>query len=283
MKEPKYIISISFKRENDKKNIKGVFQYSDNNNNLITYEFSPLSVLCDLSIFDFSNYNDNENIYTGYSNERALNNIKIDKHKDTYYYSLAQLIKNQILNKKLFTIKDIEKLKLYFDIKLNYSISYLDKNNGLKPLQYSYCKIDNIIDKDIRKTEHTYIYNCFTLTDVLFSILHYLIYNDYNHIENCNHCNRLYFYNNKKILYCDRNSPYSGYTNLKCEQAVRNIKQYFSRIHKRIYNNFYNYKEENLNEYLDKYYIYKEKIDECSSIKNLKEMDKYLKSVYKKN
>ena len=32
-----------------------------------------------------------------------------------------------------------------------------------------------------------------------------------------------------------------------------------------------------------KLYIYKEKIDECSSIKNLKEMDKYLKSVYKKN
>ena len=84
-------------------------------------------------------------------------------------------------------------------------------------------------------------------------------------------------------MYCDRKSPYVGYTNLKCEQAVRNIKQYFSRIHKRIYNSFYNYKENELNDYLDDYYIYKEKIDECSSIKNLKEMEKFLKSIYKKN
>ena len=63
------------------------------------------------------------------------------------------------------------------------------------------------------------------------------------------------------------------------EQAVRNIKQYFSGIHKRIYNSFYNYEEDKLNDYLDDYYIYKEKIDKCSSINNLKEMEKYLKSI----
>ena len=84
-------------------------------------------------------------------------------------------------------------------------------------------------------------------------------------------------------MYCDRNSTYPGYTNLKCEQAVRNIKQYFSRIHKRIYNSLYNYEEDKLNIYLDNYYEHKEKIDNCSSIQNLKEMENYLKSIYKKN
>lgn len=273
--DSKYIISISLVRENDKKVIKGIFQYSDEDNNLITYNFSPLSILSNLSIYNYSDSNNDEIVFTGYSEECALNNIKIDKHDDTYYYSFAQLIKKHIKENNLFTIKDIEKMKLFFDIKFNYSISFLDKKKSLKPLQYSYCKIEDIINKDIKRTEHTYIYNCFTLTDVLFSILHYLIYNDYNHIGHCNHCDKLYFYNNQKILYCDRNSPYEGYTNLKCEQAVRNIKQHFSRIHKRIYDRLYYY-EGGLDEYLDEYYKYKDEIDKCSSIKNLKEMEKYL-------
>ena len=296
----KYEVVISLINKNNKKILHGLLRYNQSNE-IINYEFSPDSVLCDLSVFNYTdktNIEENnkyidEIVYTGYDSERAFNNINISKHKDTYYYSLAQLIQKQILNMETFSIKDIEKLRIYFDIKLNYSISYKEKTKMFRnkeiedfvPLQYGFCSIDKFIDSKNKRKENKYIYQCNNLTEVLFSILHYLIYNGYYYIRKCNHCNKLYFYNHRKVKYCSRKSPYEKYTHLDCEQAVRNIKQKFTRRFNIIteYLDFYYYDDKR--KFINDYKKIKKISDVKASVNNLKEIELFLKEYkkYKKN
>lgn len=256
-----------------------------NQQKLINYNFVPNSVLCDLSVFEnINNEVDKDNTNTDYIYEKSFDiPIKINKHKDTYYYIFTKLIAERIINNKPIKFKELEKLKLYFDISLDYSISYKEKSKTIKkdfdyvPLQCGFCNIEKVFENNDKKS-HKYIYKCNTLTDVIFAILHYLVINKYNKIKKCNHCGKLFFYNNERSKYCNRKSPYTLYNKknkLECEQTVRNVKQNFSIKHKRRYNEN-RICERSLNEYLDVYYFHKDKIDNCSSIENLEEMRKFL-------
>lgn len=297
----KYEVVISLIEKNNKKILHGLLRYLEDKQ-IINYEFSPDSVLCDLSIFDYDKetnikYNDkkyiDEVVYTGYNTEKAFNNIKISKHDDIYYYSLAQLIKKQILNMETFNIKDIEKLRIYFDIKLNYSISYKEntkmfRKNEVKdyvPLQYGFCSIDNFLDRKNKRKENKYIYQCNNLTEVVFAVLHYLIYNGYYYIRECNHCNKLYFYNHRKVKYCSRKSPYENFSHLDCEQAVRNIKQKFTRKYNSIVETLDIYYPDDKDLFMNDYNSLKRIVDKKATIDSLKNIDTFLLNYkkYKKN
>ena len=302
-----YKVVISLIKKGNKKYLTGLLNVIDNETlEINNYTFCPESILCDLSIFDYDTssidkYNKNEFIdelvITSYKTEKAFNNILISKSEDTFYYSLCQLIKKQILNGYLFSASEIDKLKIYFDIDFKYSISYKKRNKEeFIPLEYGKYNFNDFNDKDIKKLDSKYIYECKNLTGVIFTILHYLIINGYNRVKTCKHCERLFFYNNAKSNYCFRSSIYPGYEHLDCEQAVRNIQQEISRHHKKIYNDYYGFKlgkyvggtggnfSKEFNDYLDNYYNLKDKIKDLPSISNLKKMNNYLlKYLNKKN
>lgn len=283
MQDYKYIVELSM----EDKELNGKLQEEKGNYDILNYNFIPTSVLCDLSIFKYkTDMNDRDITFTGYEYEEAFGKaIKIDKHKDTYYYSFVELIKERITNNNAILIKELDKIKLFFDINLNYSISYKEevkenifKNKKAKfdyiPLQYGFCNIEKIFDND-KKKAHRYIYKCITLTDVMFAILHYLIMNNYFEVRKCNHCGKLYYYNHCSNIYCKRNSPYGKYTHLECEKAVRNIKKKLSDRNKSIKAHLDNYYYDNLNRYLDDWYRLKDEVDRCSSVENLKRLQDF--------
>ncbi len=119
----------------DKKNI-----VVKDHEKLINYDFVPTSVLCDLSVLEYeTNTIDKDIIYIGYKYEKAFETpIKIDKHQDIYYYSFAELIKERIVNNEPISFKELDKLKLFFNINLNYSISYKEKSNKIKMILIIY-------------------------------------------------------------------------------------------------------------------------------------------------
>lgn len=272
-----YTISI-YTNINNKKNIYGIFSYSNKQ-----YIFNPLTILGDLSVF---NYHKTKEPIISYTNEQALDNITIDKYQDKYYYLLSQYIRNFNYEEKI-DMNLIDRMRLYFNINSICTIEYKKKiKKGNKiiddyvPIYAGSCKeykdMDDLFSNKYKSYDSKFFYECNTLTDVLFSILHYLIYNNYCNARYCNHCGKLYFYNHKKIKYCNRKSPYIGYEHLECEQAVRNIKQEIARKHKRIYNRFNLYDDKRFIDYMNNYYVLKDKIDECSSIKNLNNIEKFL-------
>lgn len=227
--------------------IKGRLQEVKKVNKMIEYEFAPTSIFFDLSIFKNSdNIIDKDIIYTGYEYEKAFGKpIKISKREDKYYYALTQFIRGIIINNEKISIKELDQLRLIFDIKMNYSISYKEKNSlynklkGIKEIQeftyktleYNSYNLEHLSENNKGKS-HIYFYNCFNLTDVVFSILHYLTINKYYKIRKCNHCEKLYLYNHSNNKYCNRNSPIKKYDHLECEQAVRNIIQLCNRRNK---------------------------------------------------
>lgn len=293
MQEYKYIVEVIKDNKIPKGHLQTIQEWKINNKlKVITkdYYFNITNVLCDLSIFKY-NYNieDDDIVYTGYDKETAFEKpIKIDKNENTYYYAFAEFIKKMISENKEITLKELEKVKLFFDIKINYTISYKEKDKlykkigkdipefTYKPLQYGFAKVNEIFEND-NKIPHKYIYNCSNLTDVLYSILHYLVLHNYTKIRKCNHCERLYYYNHSNQKYCNRKSTYEDYTHLECEQAVRNIKQRLSERNKSIQSHLNNYYGNNINKYLECWYELKDKVDLCSSVENLKKLDEFVK------
>lgn len=293
MQDYKYIVEIIKENKIPKGHLQIIQEMKINNKlKIITrdYYFNITNVLCDLATFKY-NYNieDEDIVYAGYDEETAFEKtIKIDKHENVYYYALAEFIKKLIIENKEISVKELEKIKLFFDIKTNYSISYKEKDKlykkigkdisefTYKPLQYGFSKINAIFEND-NKIPHRYIYNCSNLTDVLYSILHYLVLHNYTKIRKCNHCGKLYYYNHSNQRYCNRKSPYEDYTHLECEQAVRNIKQRLSDRNKSIQSHLTYYYEHNFNKYLNHWYELKDKVDLCSSVENLKKLDEFVK------
>lgn len=245
--------------------------------------FIPTSVLCDLSSFLIDNKNNDDDIFETYNKERAFNDLIIDKSADTYYFAFAKYIKDIILSNAIPDLKKLEEIRIYYNIKLDYTISYKKRNDKKEINQYKKCEDEYIplqfgfasVEEKDNKESYKYIYNCSNLTEVLFAILHCLIMNRYNKIKKCNHCGGLFFYNHEKQKYCQRKSPYKNYEKHNCEQAVRNIKKKFADRKKSIYTTLNNYHGENLYKFMDDWDELRKIVDECSSVENLKKLEKF--------
>lgn len=90
---------------------------------------------------------------------------------------------------------------------------------------------------------------------LIYGLMYYYAMNDYK-LKKCEHCGKWFATKSFKIKYCQRNSPVDKFTHLKCEQAVRNIKQEINRTKKLVYNSLttytQNYGDEEINRFLDK-------------------------------
>lgn len=88
--------------------------------------------------------------------------------------------------------------------------------------------------------------NIKSLNQLLVCILYFYAYNDLKLVK-CQHCGKWFATTTFKEKYCKRASPVAGYTHLKCEQAVRNIKQQCGRMKNNIEtaaNNAFNQKNQ---------------------------------------
>lgn len=148
-----------------------------------------------------------------------------------------------IKNNNVVSIKDLEKLRLYFGLKLDYTITYkkltclkVNKKNNIKyryvPLNY-YCKFDEMDLKNIDKKPHKYIYNCYTIADVIFAVLHFLVLHGYNDVKKCENCYK-YFFSTKasREKYCEREKN-------NCKNIIKDLTQEIKNLNKSIYDNIY--------------------------------------------
>lgn len=293
----KYIITISM----ENKKMQGKLQILKKGQTIPeTYIFCPTNVLCDLTIMKKNHYfKDDKSIeYIKYKYENAFGEpIHINKSENMYYYyPLAELIKKCIVNNSHPTISEMEKYKMFFNI--SYSVSIKEENelygkfknvkNKFKytPVQYGTFDIENLF-KDY-ENESIQIYQCNTLTEVIFSIWYYLISNKYNKTRKCNHCEKWYFYSHSNNKYCSRKSPIKNYEHLECEQAVRNIVQLFNRRNRKILLTLKDVYPYNLNKYKNLWNKYKAQVDKEANVNNIMLLakltsKKYVKEYFYKN
>lgn len=209
--------------------------------------FNPLTALCDLRNLrhkDKDLKDDKSVIDTSIKSENAFGiSFKINKAEDGAYFLLVNYINDMIKNNNVVSIKDLEKLRLYFGLKLDYTITYkkltclkVNKKNNIKyryvPLNY-YCKFDEMDLKNIDKKPHKYIYNCYTIADVIFAVLHFLVLHGYNDVKKCENCYK-YFFSTKasREKYCEREKN-------NCKNIIKDLTQEIKNLNKSIYDNIY--------------------------------------------
>lgn len=243
--------------------------------------FNPLTALCDLRNLkskDKDLKDDKSVIDTSIKSENAFGiPFKINTSEDGTYFLLVNYINDMIKNNNVVSIKNLEKLRLYFDLKLDYTITYkkltclkVNQKNNIKyryvPLNY-YCKFDGLDLKNIDKKPHKYIYNCYTIADVIFAVLHFLVLHGYNDIKKCENCDK-YFFSTKasREKYCERQKN-------NCKNVIKDLTKEIQNLNKSIYDNiFLGYTDFGLNG---------EKSENTSWLAFTKEREKY-KSKYKK-
>ena len=162
------------------------------------------------------------------------------------------------------------------------------KKNGMGPdSPFYYLSVDFCAHVDTERVQnylldnkddvHRFSYTCYSLEEVLFALWHYLIFHGYTKFNQCHHCGTYFATKTLKQKYCTQKSPYKGYTNSNCEQAVRDIKRKLARRKKSIYTNLGTYYSEDIRwQFEAECYWHEEKLKTLSSVENLKAYERSL-------
>lgn len=130
----------------------------------------------------------------------------------------------------------IEVLRSYYDITFKFSPhASVTSSAGPFSIHYSNFPLDEVLEKN-SSLFYDYCYQCYSPSDILFSILHFIALKQYK-FKKCNHCGKYFATDNLKNQYCNRFSEYPGYEKYDCYNAVKRIRQDIQREHVRIKNN----------------------------------------------
>lgn len=290
--KPKYQITIT----NENQTILGKLQKITNKPIIEEpISFSPLSILGDLCdsrkkiiingrasyilSTDFDLYEIGDKYEYGFG-------IPMYIFHDYRYAILKRTIEQHITGRVKIEKKHMDILRQMFDLHYSYASSFKQtwSLHNLLPQkipEYTYQRfefnISNLAEElsTCDAYEHRYVYTCYSVRDVIFSIFHYLIIHDYK-FSQCEHCERYYATLNLKQRYCKRTSPISDFSHLECEQAVRNMKQKLSRRKKSVYSNLERNHPQKMHEFDIEYNKYKQKVDMRSSVNNLQALETFL-------
>ncbi len=80
-------------------------------------------------------------------------------------------------------------------------------------------QLDTSIEQQIKfDNDFVYTYTCFSVSGILYSILHYLVANKYRFLR-CPHCKNYFATKKRNAVYCKRKSKLKGYENRDCGSA----------------------------------------------------------------
>ena len=218
---------------------------------------------------------------------------EIERQYDCYYEEMHREVKRAFINlKKALVIinspsakpqrriNDFEELKSILGLNFAVEISQFEND----------CDVSKAPQTMKDNFSITYK-NCKSVTDLVFSMLHFYISNRYRLIQ-CKHCGKYAAVSSFKQTYCNRISTYRGHSQKKdkkplaCEQAVRDAKQQHARQRKSLYDKMQKataYHAHNVyNRFLAECENHRMRIDIAPSVANLVAYDNYLYQVSQK-
>lgn len=151
---------------------------------------------------------------------RSLFEEDNQKEWEDYYESICDL-RIRVEREELSSLDEFERLRPYYNLTFNYSFVVKNENGINYPMQLGFCEVEpSYLQKT--ETDHYCIYECHSMKDGAFSILHYLFLNNYK-LRRCEHCEKYFATKKLKTKYCGRYSPYKGYEDKPCGVAVDHI------------------------------------------------------------
>lgn len=213
-------------------------------------EFDPLTILGDLKL-----------IHLPKEHENTLHlPLNINKHCIPFVSEVKKIIQMNTYK----SLDELELLRQKYEIaldckifieKLNpYSSLSYKRNKSVKettyvPLKYEFGKPNaDIIQNEYLKENHQFIYKCYTVSEFLYAILHFIIIHEYT-FQTCALCKRRYAHIpiQGQGKYCSRLSPLSlesyfitkkgktyqhCFENLTCQKSMRKYNEIIRNIKK---------------------------------------------------
>ena len=213
----KEICTILIYHDKNTNNFKATIVYSGK-----SFNFNPLYFLPDVCAnngkLKFSNYD--------FSDTISLTDIKNSNDEEGEQYQavlkgINLLMENSIKTQTEIKPEIIELLRPYYDITFKFkpiAKRIEDSFTSYPLIDHSSLSIEDIIQEK-SSLYYDYVYQCYSPSDILFSVIHFLALNKYK-FAICTHCGKYFATNNLKNIYCDRFSEYPGYENFDCYNAI---------------------------------------------------------------
>ena len=222
------------------------------NNETLKEKETTFDVLHALKNLNVYKYDENNIMKQNFENAFGIN-LKVKRGES--YLIFVETIKNAIKNNPYFNIKDLENIGIDFNIHLN-------------------C---------IFRNNKNYIYNCNSVSEIVYSLLYYLFENEYK-VNICRYCNRFFITDTYKNIFCKNDCPFpEKYKGMDCqyakEQIMHSISSKRRRIYKYIESNSYNL--DVLVNFKNECKKYKETIKISPSIWNINDYNNFIKKVDK--
>lgn len=184
------------------------------------------------------------------------------------YYQIICDLRTRIEQGELSSLDEFERLRPYYNLTFNYTFVVKNENGSIYPIRFGFSEVKPPF---LQKTEmeHYCIYECFSMRDGVFSILHYLFLNNYK-LRKCEHCGKYFATKTLKTKYCNRFSPYKGYESMSCSIAVDHILKKIKKRKGNVLKNMDRFYPEARPEFLHEYNIVFEKE---KSVENLKQLE----------
>lgn len=155
-----------------------------------------------------------------------LKSFGVNIFQSDYLFCFTRDVKYIISNDFLSSATDLERKKLFYNIKCDFSYSYDDEDFSF--LGISHNKISKIdISNNLKAKPHQYLFGCNSMDDIVIAILHYFVYHGYV-FRKCIHCGTYYYTtDHRKHKYCNNFSPIKKDKN--CKEAVKEIRKSFRK------------------------------------------------------
>lgn len=243
-----YTYRLTIKYEN-KKIIGHLYAFNEDTLKEKESSFELIPVIKNLNINKYD-----ENVFIK-QNFESIFGIDIKLANNEPYLFFLERIKNTIKLNPHYSFNDIEEIARNFNIQLD-------------------CEF---------KENKTCIYNCKSLSEIVFAILHYLIDNNYK-INVCKYCDRFFITDTFKIPFCKDACPFPDkYVGKDCQYVKEQRMHSLSSKRRRIDKNLeYKYSGEDiLYDFRDKCEEYKDKIKKSPSVWNINNYSEFLDKVDK--
>lgn len=151
---------------------------------------------------------------------------------DIDYHPIICDLRSKIEQGKLSKMGELERLRSIYTLTYNYTFQFKDENGMIRPTRFGFIEVEPPFSQDMER-EHDCIYECFSMKDGVFSILHYLFLGEYK-LKRCEHCGKYFPTKTLKTKYCSRNSPFKKHENQSCSVAVDHILKAIKKRRKNI-------------------------------------------------
>jgi len=288
-----YLVTIT----NESGAVCGQLQEAGNSTNC--YNFNPLTSLGDLlniatysgtSPYPQDNYSFTEDYLKHpffFGREYTGNPLFKKPYSFRHFFVAVNELKEIITNDSRFSMSQFEILKQFLSLGFTSKIEFREENplyelgykvnslNSEVVEKYQYVSVSYTYSYDMdsmfgenSETPHKFTYTCYSVEDIIFSVLHYLTLLEYG-FKRCDHCDNYFATKTFKVKYCNRYSPYKGRENLLCNEAVDRIMTHITKRRNSIKTSLYNYHGDAASDFLYEFTSHAKAIKSVHNLKTL--------------